>query len=78
MINTVKPQFFPANIRASLQKRKELRALGKEKFIEMTAQMFDVLERAVTLNTSNRGRAADLLNKCSKKRKLPDRAQAQA
>eukprot|EP00347_Sterkiella_histriomuscorum_P003784 403362955 len=73
IINTVKPEFFPSNIKASLEFRQKQKTLDKNKFIKLTAEMFGVLENAVITSVSNRGRAVNLLNQGTKKRKRPSK-----
>lgn len=75
MINTIKPEFFPDNIRAGLEKRKELRTLGQNKYIEISKDIYNLLQNAVNLNPSQRGRAVHMLNVGAKKRKQPERQQ---
>lgn len=71
MINTIKPDFFPDNIKASLQRRKELKAVENKKYIDMTSDIFNLLSTAVSLNVSSKGRATNLLCVGTKKRKRP-------
>ena len=75
IINTLKPEFFPMNIKEGLQKRKDLKSIGKNKFVQIQSDMYDLLANAVNLNPSTRGRALHLLNHGAKTRKRPERPQ---
>jgi predicted transcriptional regulator len=43
IINTLKPEFFPENIREILRARKEAEAEKNQKFVSITAEMHDLI-----------------------------------
>ena len=53
-------------------RRKEIAATKKNKMIEITSDLFDLISRSINLNPSQRGRALHLLNVGAKKRKQPE------
>ena len=84
VINSLKPAFFPENIRNGLQKRKEQAAEKKKQFIEVTQDIYDLITNSniiskskenlrLTVHIDQRGRALHLLNVGAKKRKEPER-----
>ncbi|CDW73515.1 UNKNOWN [Stylonychia lemnae] len=73
IINTVKPMFFEHNIKMGLKNRQDEAARKNKRFIEIKADMYQLIKGAVNLNPNSRGRALNLLNVGSKKRSLPDR-----
>ncbi|CDW73931.1 UNKNOWN [Stylonychia lemnae] len=73
IINTVKPKFFEHNIKMGLKLRQDEAARKNKRFIEIKADMYQLIKGAINLNPSSRGRALNLLNVGSKKRSLPDR-----
>ena len=44
MINTIRPEFFSANIRKALLERKEREALSRNKFIDMSESMLALIK----------------------------------
>ncbi|CDW74182.1 UNKNOWN [Stylonychia lemnae] len=73
VINTVKPKFFEHNIKMGLKLRQDEAARKNKRFIEIKADMYQLIKGAINLNPNSRGRALGLLNVGSKKRSLPDR-----
>ena len=43
IINTVKPEFFPENIRYALQQRQEAAMMKQNRFIEITNDMYNLI-----------------------------------
>ena len=43
MINTIKPDFFPENIKAALEKRKDKQSIANQKYIEVGRDMYNLL-----------------------------------
>lgn len=43
VVNTLRPEFFPENIRNSLDRRREMDANKKEKYIEITHDFYNLI-----------------------------------
>mmetsp|Transcript_29151 Transcript_29151/g.21695 ORF Transcript_29151/g.21695 Transcript_29151/m.21695 type:complete len:108 (+) Transcript_29151:610-933(+) len=72
IINTVKPQFFPANIQSIMKKRREVHDWKKNQYIELTPEMHELLKNSFNIPLSSKGRCLSMLKSGpSKKRKRP-------
>ena len=43
IINTVKPEFFPENIRAIISKKREMKALKEKQYIDINPDMWQLI-----------------------------------
>lgn len=75
IINTVKPSFFPENIKKALQQRREMAMMRDNKYISISSDMYNMIVGSNMVAKNQRGRALHLLNHGAKKRKLPERKQ---
>ena len=52
VINTIKPDFFPANIRALMQARKDMAAEKNKTFIEINSNIYNLIVNSQLINRS--------------------------
>ena len=54
VINTLKPEFFPANIRGIMEARKNIRAEQNNTFINVEANIYNLIMNSQQINRSKR------------------------